>query len=79
MIDEPASVRARPEEKRSPMKFLLTSSGIRNPSIADALDRAGSGKPVSESRALFVPTGVYPFPGGAASAWEAITGKEGPR
>ena len=58
------------------MKFLLTSSGIKNPSIAGALTEL-LGKPVSESRALFVPTGVYPFPGGAASAWEAITGKEG--
>lgn len=58
------------------MKFLLTSSGITNPSIADALTEL-LGKPVSESRALFVPTGVYPFPGGATSGWEAITGKEG--
>ncbi|MDO8337672.1 MAG: Type 1 glutamine amidotransferase-like domain-containing protein [Microcella sp.] len=58
------------------MKFLLTSSGITNPSIADALTEL-LGKPVSESHALFVPTGVYPFPGGAASAWEATRGKEG--
>ncbi|KQV26569.1 MULTISPECIES: Type 1 glutamine amidotransferase-like domain-containing protein [unclassified Microcella] len=58
------------------MKFLLTSSGIRNASIADALTDL-LGKPVSESRALVVPTGVHPFPGGTASAWEAITGKEG--
>lgn len=76
MIEEPTPVRTRSEEKRSTMKFLLTSSGITNPSIADALTGL-LGKPVSESRALFVPTGVYPFPGGAASAWEAITGKEG--
>lgn len=57
------------------MKILLTSSGIKNQSIADALLLL-LGKPMSESHALFVPTGVYPFPGGAASAWEAITGKE---
>jgi dipeptidase E len=56
------------------VKFLLTSSGIRNPSIADALTDL-LGKPVSEAIALFVPTGVYPFPGGASMAWEAMTGK----
>ena len=55
------------------MKLLLTSSGISNPSIADAL--AGLlGKPVAESTALFVPTGIYPFPGGAGHAFQAISG-----
>ncbi|MCZ7436411.1 Type 1 glutamine amidotransferase-like domain-containing protein [Micromonospora sp. WMMC241] len=56
------------------MKFLLTSSGICNPSISDALVDL-LGKPVAESTALFVPTGVYPFPGGSASAWQAIHGR----
>ena len=56
------------------MKLLLTSSGISNPSIADAL--AGLlGKPIAESSALFVPTGIYPFPGGADHAFQAISGK----
>lgn len=55
------------------MKLLLTSGGIRNASIADALVDL-LGKPISESNALFVPTGIYPFPGGAGSAWHAITG-----
>ena len=55
------------------MKFLLTSSGICNPSIADALVDL-LGKPIAESTALFVPTGVYPFPGGAGRAWKAIHG-----
>lgn len=32
------------------------------------------GKPIAESSALFVPTGIYPFPGGAQMAWQAITG-----
>jgi dipeptidase E len=56
------------------MKFLLTSAGISNQSISDALVGL-LGKPIAESTALFVPTGVYPFPGGAESAWKAITGR----
>ena len=32
------------------------------------------GKPVEESSALFVPTAIYPFPGGGAKAWEALSG-----
>ena len=56
------------------MKLLLTSSGISNPSIRDALVDL-LGKPIAESRALFVPTGIYPFPGGAEGAFQAITGK----
>jgi dipeptidase E len=56
------------------MKFLLTSSGIRNPSISAALVDL-LGKPIAESSALFVPTGVYPFPGGGEMAWKAINGQ----
>ena len=56
------------------MKLLLTSSGIRNPSISDALVDL-LGKPISESNALFIPTGIYPFPDGAGKAWQAICGK----
>lgn len=55
------------------MKFLLTSSGIRNQSISDALVEL-LGKPISEASALFVPTGIYPFPGGGGQAWKAISG-----
>lgn len=55
------------------MKFLLTSSGIRNRSISDALVEL-LGKPISESSALFVPTALYPFPGGGTQAWKAISG-----
>ncbi|MFG1919161.1 Type 1 glutamine amidotransferase-like domain-containing protein [Micromonospora sp. NPDC048898] len=56
------------------MKFLLTSSGICNPSISNALVDL-LGKPIAEATALFVPTGVYPFPGGAERAWTAIHGR----
>jgi dipeptidase E len=53
------------------LNFLLTSSGIRNKSIHDALVEL-LGKPVTESNALFIPTAIYPFPGSAAMAWQAI-------
>lgn len=56
------------------MRLLLTSSGISNPSISDALVEL-LGKPIAESSALFVPTAIYPFPGGAGMAWQAICGR----
>jgi len=55
------------------MKLLLTSSGISNPSIRDVLVEL-LGKPIAESSALFVPTAIYPFPGGADHAFRAISG-----
>jgi dipeptidase E len=56
------------------VKLLLTSSGIANPSIHGALEDLLA-KPVGESSALFVPTAIYPFPGGGGKAWEAISGE----
>lgn len=56
------------------MKLLLTSSGISNPSISEALVDLLE-KPIAESRALIVPTGIYPSPNGAYWAWRAICGK----
>jgi dipeptidase E len=56
------------------MKLLLTSSGISNPSIHHALVDL-LGKPIAESNALFVPTGIYPFSVGSAMAYKAICGK----
>ena len=56
------------------MRALLTSGGIKNSSIHDALVDL-LGKPIAESNALFIPTGVYPFPGGPGMAWRAITGE----
>jgi dipeptidase E len=58
------------------MKLLLTSSGIRNASIRNALIDL-LGKPIEESSALFIPTAIYPFPGGARMAYRAITGEFG--
>jgi len=55
------------------MKLLLTSSGISNRSINEALVDF-LGKPTADSSALIVPTGIYPFPNGAQGAWRAISG-----
>jgi dipeptidase E len=48
------------------MKLLLTSAGINNASIRDALVDL-LGKPIAESSALFIPTATYPMgcPGSA--------------
>ena len=56
------------------MQLLLTSSGIANTSIRDALVGL-LGKPIEEASALVIPTAIYPFPGGAGRAWEAICGR----
>src|SRR6266542_6313717 len=56
------------------MRLLLTSAGIKNTSINNALVDL-LGKPIAESNALFIPTGVYPFPGGSAMAWRGRCGK----
>jgi dipeptidase E len=55
------------------MNFLLTSSGISNPSIDDALVGL-LGKPIAECSALIVPTAVHPFREGARMGWQAISG-----
>jgi dipeptidase E len=56
------------------MNLLLTSCGISNTSINDALVDL-LGKPIAECNALFIPTAIYPFPGGAGMAYRAICGK----
>jgi dipeptidase E len=55
------------------MRALLTSGGIRNPSVHDALTDV-LGKSVAESSALVIPTGVQPFRGGPASVHRCIAG-----
>ena len=55
------------------MKLLLTSAGINNTSINNALVDL-LGKPVAESSALCIPTATYAM-GGPASAWRMITGR----
>ena len=55
------------------MKLLLTSSGISNASIEDALTGL-LGKPISESSALIVATAIYPFAEGPTNAWRVYNG-----
>lgn len=57
------------------MKLLLTDSGVTNASIHDALIGL-LGKPIAESTALFVPTGLYAQPGGALQARRVVSGEE---
>lgn len=59
------------------MKFLLTSGGINNKSIHDALVDMLD-KPIAESNALCIPTAMYghPWVGPGIKAWEFISGKE---
>jgi dipeptidase E len=56
------------------MKLLLTSAGIMNRSIENALVDL-LGKPIAKSSALCIPTAIYAFPGGAGMAWKLITGR----
>ena len=56
------------------MRLLLTSAGIKNTTIGDALVDL-LGKPIAESTALCIPTAIYAFPGGAVRAWQLITGR----
>jgi dipeptidase E len=56
------------------MRALLTSAGIKNSSIHEALVDL-LGKPIAESNALFIPTAIYPFPGGPYMASRAMSGK----
>ena len=57
------------------LRLLLSSAGITNASIHDALvdllDR-----PIAESSALCIPTASYANPGGAGHAWKFIAGRE---
>ena len=55
------------------MKYLLTSAGIKNPSIHDALVDL-LGKPIAEASALCIPTAIHPFPGGPSMAYRFISG-----
>ena len=57
------------------MKLLLTSAGIKNATIHNALlDLLG--KPIAEATALCIPTASYALPGGAGMAWNFISGQE---
>ncbi len=57
------------------MRLLLTSGGVTNPSIRDALVRL-LGKPIADSSALCIPTAMYghPWVGPGVKAWQFISG-----
>ena len=58
------------------MKYLLTSAGIKNTSIHDALVDL-LGKPIADSNALCIPTAAYGHPmAGPGAAWRFISGRE---
>jgi dipeptidase E len=58
------------------MKLLLTSGGITNSSIHNALLEL-LGKPIAESSALLIPTATYAHPmAGPVAAWRAISGQD---
>ena len=58
------------------MKLLLTSAGISNPSIHNALVDL-LGKPIAESNALCIPTASYAHPkAGPGAAWRFISGRD---
>lgn len=57
------------------MKLLLTSAGVQNPSIRDALIDL-LGKPIADSNALAVPTTGYGHPSHTpAGAWRFVSGQ----
>jgi dipeptidase E len=56
------------------MKLLLTSAGVQNASIYNALVEL-LGKPIAESTALCIPTATYALPGGAGLAWQFFSGQ----
>jgi len=55
------------------LRFLLTSAGITNATIDNALVDL-LGKPIAESSALCIPTGVQPFAGGPSHVYRFISG-----
>jgi dipeptidase E len=57
------------------VKLLLTSAGVKNPSIRTALVDL-LGKPITDANALCIPTAGYGHPQGTpAGAWRFITGQ----
>jgi dipeptidase E len=57
------------------MKYLLTSGGVRNPSIHNALLEL-LGKPIADCNALCIPTAIYALSNGPVLAWRFISGQE---
>lgn len=56
------------------MRFLLTSMGIKNKSIENALVEL-LGKPITEASALCIPGAMQIYPGGRSAAYDFIVGR----
>jgi dipeptidase E len=67
---------AREHDEEGIVRLLLTSAGIKNASIHDALVDL-LGKPIADSGALCIPTAAYGHPmAGPGAAWRFISGRE---
>jgi len=67
---------AQENDEEGIMRFLLTSAGIKNTSIHNALVDL-LGKPIADSNALCIPTAAYGHPmAGPGAAWRFISGRQ---
>ena len=67
---------AQSNDEEGIVRLLLTSAGIKNPSIHDALVDL-LGKPIAEASGLCISTASYGHPmAGPAAAWRFISGQE---
>src|SRR5687767_9889359 len=67
---------AQENDEEGTLRLLLTSAGIKNTSIHNALVDL-LGKPIAESSALCIPTAAYGHPmAGPGAAWRFISGQE---
>ena len=53
------------------MRLLLASAGLTNATVVDALEGL-LGKPLGESRMVYVPTALHATPGGPALGWQML-------
>jgi dipeptidase E len=53
------------------LKLLLTSAGITNDTIREALENM-LGKPMAHAKAVCIPTAIYAMLGGNGFAWQAL-------
>jgi dipeptidase E len=71
MTQETAYGMAQEHAEEGIMRFLLTSAGIKNTSIHNALVDL-LGKPIAESSALCIPTAAYGHPHGGSWCGMAV-------
>jgi dipeptidase E len=65
----------RTSSEGAPLKFLLTSAGIKNPTLENALVEV-LGKPIAEANALCIPTASYGHPmSGPPGVWRFVSGQ----